>query len=115
MALHRMMDFSLGISAFSSKLVATRPAFKVRAEYLKYCLHNEECVDFPREPSGIVKQFISDEADARLAKYLPLLPNAPPPPPEQEPPKLPEGVADAPLVRLFNFLRALYTSFYGQI
>jgi mediator of RNA polymerase II transcription subunit 14 len=53
-----------------------------------------------------VKRFIADEGDRRLAMYLPLPPDAPPPPPDAPPPPaLLEGVADAPLVRLYNFLR----------
>jgi mediator of RNA polymerase II transcription subunit 14 len=62
--------------------------------------------DFPTNPTGVVRQFISDEADARLSKYLPLSPEAPPLPADAPPkPTLPPDVADAPLVRLFNFLR----------
>jgi mediator of RNA polymerase II transcription subunit 14 len=62
--------------------------------------------EFPRQPSQIVRQFITEEADARLAKYRPLPPDVPPPPPEAPPhPTLPPDVVDAPLVRLFNFLR----------
>lgn len=55
----------------------------------------------------MLKRLISDEADARLAFYL--QPDesprelALPEPPNR--PQLPEGVVDAPLVRLFNFLR----------
>jgi mediator of RNA polymerase II transcription subunit 14 len=50
---------------------------------------------------------ITNEADARLAHYLPLpegLSSA-----EVLPrPQLPEGVIDAPLVRLYNFLRMFF-------
>lgn len=61
--------------------------------------------EFPRTPSGHLKRNITDEADARLAFYLP--PDEPPPPGVEAPPRpqLPEGVIDAPLVRVFNFLR----------
>lgn len=54
-----------------------------------------------------MRRHIVDEADLRLAFYLPL-------PPDELPhqfintplrPQLPEGVVDTPLVRLFNFLR----------
>ncbi|KAG6829450.1 hypothetical protein H0H92_004510 [Tricholoma furcatifolium] len=60
--------------------------------------------DFPRIPTSIMKRHITDEADARLAFYLPLSEEVqdaeiPPRPP------LPSGVIDAPLVRLYNFLR----------
>ena len=64
--------------------------------------------EFPRKPIGWLKRNITDEADARLAFYLPLPADQPVPPeaPEAPPrPQLPEGVVDAPLVRVFNFLR----------
>lgn len=63
--------------------------------------------DFPRKPVGPVKRHIADEADARLAFYLPVPENLNPPPGVEipSPRKLPEGVIDAPLVRVFNFLR----------
>ena len=62
--------------------------------------------EFPRVPAGIMKRYITDEADARLMLYLPL-PDAVHPlgvdiPPR---PQLPEGVVDSPLIRVFNFLR----------
>ena len=61
--------------------------------------------EFPRTPSGALKRNITDEADARLAFYL--SPDEPPPPGVEAPPRprLPDGMVDAPLVRLFNFLR----------
>jgi mediator of RNA polymerase II transcription subunit 14 len=53
-----------------------------------------------------MKRHITDEADARLAFYLPLPEEAHPPGVEIQPrPQIPEGVFDAPLVRIFNFLR----------
>ena len=63
--------------------------------------------DFPRVPSGVMKRHITDEADMRLAFYLPLPPDEVPPPGIEIPPRpqLPDTVVDAPLVRLFNFLR----------
>jgi len=62
--------------------------------------------EFPRAPAGIMRRHITDEADARLAFYLPL-PDAVQPPGVELPPRpqLPEGVVDAPLIRVFNFLR----------
>jgi hypothetical protein len=56
---------------------------------------------------GVMKRHITDEADMRLAYYLPLEPDEVPPPGIEIPPrpKLPDGVVDTPLVRLFNFLR----------
>lgn len=53
-----------------------------------------------------MKRHITDEADARLAFYLPLPADTPPPGVEIPPrPQLPDGVFDAPLIRVFNFLR----------
>lgn len=69
----------------------------------------DDVAEFPRKPIGWLKRNITDEADARLAFYLPLPADQPLPPelPEAPPrPQLPEGVVDAPLVRVFNFLRA---------
>ncbi len=66
-------------------------------------------IEFPRKPTGVLKEHLTIEADNRLGCYLPMSepeqppdPNLPPPP---ERPKLPEDVVDAPLVRLYNFLR----------
>ena len=58
-----------------------------------------------------MKRHITEEADARLAFYLPP-PELPPDAiaPEPARPQLPEGVVDAPLVRLFNFLRTYRTT-----
>ena len=64
--------------------------------------------EFPQKPTGVLKRHITDEADARLAYYLPLPDDLPPPPPGVNLPpipQLPEGTVDAPLVRVFNFLR----------
>jgi mediator of RNA polymerase II transcription subunit 14 len=47
---------------------------------------------------------ITNEADTRLAYYLPLL-EEPSHPSAFKVPQLPEGVIDTPLVRLYNFLR----------
>ena len=55
-----------------------------------------------------MKRHIADEADGRLAFYIPLPADQPPPPPGAEVPprpQLPDGLVDAPLVRVFNFLR----------
>ena len=64
-------------------------------------------IEFPRKPGGLLKRHIADEADARLAFYLPLPPDPNLPPNVEIPPRpqLPEGLVDAPLVRVFNFLR----------
>lgn len=72
-----------------------------------YCIISFICfAEFPRQPTQIVRQFITEEADVRLGKYRPLPPDTPLLPPGV-PPKatLPPDVVDAPLVRLFNFLR----------
>ena len=58
---------------------------------------------------GILKRHLTDEADGRLAHYLPLPEDTPLPPPGVElppRPQLPEGVIDTPLARVYNFLRA---------
>lgn len=67
-------------------------------------------VEFPRTPSGALKRNITDEADARLWFYL--SPDELPPPGIEAPsrPRLPDGVMDAPLVRVFNFLRKFHQS-----
>jgi mediator of RNA polymerase II transcription subunit 14 len=77
-------------------------------------------IAFPRSPTGITKRFIADEADARLAHYIttpeieasqtqPAEPESQPDPSQIQPqptrPKLPENVVDAPLTRLYNFMR----------
>lgn len=67
--------------------------------------------EFPTAPTGPLKRFIADEADAQLARYLPIPADTPPPPPGVEippRPQLPEGVVDAPLIRVFNFLRTSF-------
>ncbi|RPD78468.1 MED14-domain-containing protein [Lentinus tigrinus ALCF2SS1-7] len=71
--------------------------------------------EFPRTPTGHLKRNITDEADARLAFYLP--PDQPPPPGVEVPPRpaLPEGVVDAPLVRVFNFLQMMSLSYQLEI
>ncbi|KAI0768733.1 MED14-domain-containing protein [Trametes elegans] len=71
--------------------------------------------EFPRTPAGALKRNITDEADARLAFYLP--PDEPPPPQVEAPPRpqLPEGVVDAPLVRVFNFLQMMSLSYQLEI
>ncbi|EKM54002.1 uncharacterized protein PHACADRAFT_174499 [Phanerochaete carnosa HHB-10118-sp] len=72
--------------------------------------------DFPRRPAGPLKRHITEEADARLGFYLP-----PPEPlpdaivPEPPRPQLPDGVFDAPLVRLFNFLQMMSLSYQLEI
>ncbi|KAI0745059.1 MED14-domain-containing protein [Earliella scabrosa] len=71
--------------------------------------------EFPRTPSGMLKRNITDEADARLAFYLP--PDEPPPPGAEAPPRpqLPDGVVDAPLVRVFNFLQMMSLAYQLEI
>lgn len=58
---------------------------------------------------GVLKRHIQDEADGRLSYYLPLPPDPNAPPDYQPPPRpeVPPGTVDAPLIRLFNFLREL--------
>jgi len=76
-------------------------AFRVRLTNLVApVLSHANLSEFPRIPTGVMKRHIADEADFRLAYYL--LPD--PENPEQR--KLPPGVVDTPLIRLYNFLRA---------
>jgi hypothetical protein len=66
----------------------------------------ELLADIPRVPTGIMARHITNEADARLGHYLPLVEDTSHPGAEVAPrPQLPEGVIDTPLVRLYNFLR----------
>ncbi|KAG8218037.1 mediator complex subunit MED14-domain-containing protein, partial [Butyriboletus roseoflavus] len=72
--------------------------------------------EFPREPTSVLTRHITDEADSRMACYLPLpkqmdLPETEVP----ERPRLPEGTVDAPLVRLYNFLQMMSLSYQLQI
>ncbi|KAF9220121.1 MED14-domain-containing protein [Gyrodon lividus] len=72
---------------------------------------------FPQEPTGVLKRHITDEADARMAYYLPLPEPVELPPNTEvhERPKLPEGTVDAPLVRLYNFLQMMSLSYQLRI
>ncbi len=72
-------------------------------------LNNLFLPEFPRKPVGVLKQHIADEADGRLAFYLPPPEDIPvvEGQPEVQKHELPPGVFDAPLVRLYNFLRKL--------
>ncbi|KAI9510089.1 mediator complex subunit MED14-domain-containing protein [Russula earlei] len=75
--------------------------------------------EFPRKPTGALKEHLTAEADNRLGCYLPI------PEPEQpsdpnflsplERPKLPEDVIDAPLARLYNFLQVMSMSYQLEI
>jgi mediator of RNA polymerase II transcription subunit 14 len=73
-------------------------------------LHLLIFTEFPREPTGALKRVISDEADARLAFYLPHPLGQPSQPDVDIPPRpqLPEGFVDTPLIRIFNFLRMCF-------
>lgn len=66
--------------------------------------------EFPRIPSGILKQHLSAEADGRLGHYISLPEDIQLPPGVEIPPRpqLPEGVIDAPLIRVYNFLREFF-------
>ncbi len=72
-------------------------------------------LDFPRKPPIIMRQHITDEANARLAFYIPLpaeqaqIPGAPPRP------ELPDNVVDTPLVRVYNFLRMVFLIGFGYL
>ncbi|KAI0068848.1 MED14-domain-containing protein [Artomyces pyxidatus] len=74
--------------------------------------------EFPRKPTGVLKQHLTNEADARLAFYLPPPADQPAPPPGVEPPpipKLPDDVVDAPLIRMYNFLQMMSMSYQLEI
>ena len=79
--------------------------FALSTSYSLFMLHTE----FPRKPTGVLKDHLTSEADNRLGCYLPLPEPEQPPDPNlltpAERPKLPEDVVDAPLVRIYNFLR----------
>ncbi|KAI6103423.1 mediator complex subunit MED14-domain-containing protein [Pisolithus sp. B1] len=73
--------------------------------------------EFPQEPTGLQKRHIADEADAKMAYYLPFPETADAPSNIEKPerPKLPEGTIDAPLVRLYNFLQIMSLSYQLEI
>ncbi|TFK74569.1 MED14-domain-containing protein [Pluteus cervinus] len=71
--------------------------------------------EFPPLPAGVHKRYITEEADARLAAHIPIPPEAVPPGIEVPVRALPEGVVDAPLVRLFNFLQMMSLSYQLEI
>ncbi|KAF8909892.1 MED14-domain-containing protein [Mucidula mucida] len=78
--------------------------------------------EFPRIPTGVMKRYITEEADSRLGYYVPI-PEEPLPPGVERPPgyapptkpTLPEGFVDAPLVRVFNFLQMMSLSYQLEI
>ncbi|KAI0296496.1 mediator complex subunit MED14-domain-containing protein [Multifurca ochricompacta] len=75
--------------------------------------------EFPRKPTGVLKEHLTIEADNRLGYYLPIPEPEQPPdpnlPPPLERPKLPEDVADAPLVRIYNFLQMMSMSYQLEV
>ncbi|KIP06411.1 hypothetical protein PHLGIDRAFT_460187 [Phlebiopsis gigantea 11061_1 CR5-6] len=74
--------------------------------------------DFPRRPNHVLMRPIADEADLRLGYYLqpePVVPEGTDLPKPPSPPRLPDGVVDAPLVRLFNFLQMMSLSYQLEI
>lgn len=77
--------------------------------FLLLCFPFIPNAEFPRKPTGVLKEHLTEEADKRLGCYLPIPEPEQPPdsnlPPPPERPKLPEDVVDAPLVRIYNFLR----------
>lgn len=102
---------SLFTLSFFSPWVAIGRASKVPnlRSFHSPILYSRTHTEFPRKPTGVLKDHLAIEADNRLGCYLPMPepeqppdPNLPPPP---ERPKLPEDVVDAPLVRIYNFLR----------
>ena len=74
--------------------------------------------EFPRKPTGVLKEHLISEADNRLGCYLPIPEPEQPPDPNLPPPerlKLPADVVDAPLVRIFNFLRKCPASIFYKL
>ncbi|KAH9170124.1 MED14-domain-containing protein [Lactarius sanguifluus] len=75
--------------------------------------------EFPRKPTGVLKDHLTIEADNRLGYYLPMPEPEQPPDPNlpapTERPRLPEDVADAPLVRIYNFLQMMSMSYQLEI
>ena len=75
--------------------------------------------EFPRKPTGALKDHLTTEADNRLGCYLPIPEPEQPPDPNLPPPperlKLPADVVDASLVRIFNFLRKCPASIFSKL
>ncbi|KAF8621558.1 hypothetical protein AX15_007725 [Amanita polypyramis BW_CC] len=72
--------------------------------------------EFPRTPTGILKRHITDEADNQLAKFVQYSSEDQVPVVElPAKPQLPDGVADAPLVRLYNFMQMMSLSYQLEI
>ncbi|KAF8813688.1 MED14-domain-containing protein [Phlegmacium glaucopus] len=71
--------------------------------------------EFPCIPTGVLKRHIIDEADARLAFYLPPPADQPPIPNAPPRPQLPQGVVDTPLIRVYNFLQMMSLSYQLEI
>ena len=100
----------LFMSSFSSRWAEIIRACKV-LYFLPFHSHVlcSRHTEFPRKPTGVLKEHLATEADNRLGCYLPMPEPEQPPdpnlPPIPERPKLPEDVVDAPLVRIYNFLR----------
>ena len=59
----------------------------------------------------MLNRHITDEANARLRYYTPDPPDLQPPPEAPPKPQLPTNAVDAPLVRVFNFLRKVSVTF----
>ncbi|TFK25544.1 MED14-domain-containing protein [Coprinopsis marcescibilis] len=63
--------------------------------------------EFPRVPTGYIKEYIANEAYSRMSRYVQEV--------DIERPKLPEGVVDTPLIRLYNFLQMMSLSYQLEI
>ncbi|KAH7102870.1 MED14-domain-containing protein [Auriculariales sp. MPI-PUGE-AT-0066] len=101
-------------------LLGARPEdgwFFVSAEFQMNVLGDATVTqEFPRVPPTHLKNLITDEANGRMGLYVPL-PVDPNIPPELQPPrpKLPDGVTDAPLVRLYNFMHMMSLTYHLEI
>ncbi|KAH9485239.1 Mediator of RNA polymerase II transcription subunit 14 [Psilocybe cubensis] len=71
--------------------------------------------EFPRTPVGIIRQHIVDEADNRLGYYYEGPISVAPSLEAPHRPRLPQGVIDTPLVRVYNFLQMMSLSYQLEI
>lgn len=109
----RMTGGSSYTSSFSSMLAVIALECRVYHVFPGLFAHSSPYnlrTEFPRIPSGILKQHLTNEADSQLGHYLPFPPDLQLPPGVELPPRpqLPEGVIDSPLIRVYNFLRELF-------
>ena len=85
---------------------------------IRHSNSNVSPTEFPRSPTGIIRQHIAYGADDRLKFYLPVSAEQEREQQQQQReqgfevaarPRLLEGVVGAPLVRVFNYLRGFFS------